>query len=223
MTDALDTYALALEMLVAKLQADRCALAAVLLGSLAYDTIWERSDIDLLVVIQESSKKKEGVCLVEAGVNIPCAIATRSEFRRRLEGSIRGSFLHSLLLQGRMPFSRDEALSELFDARHGLADRDRAAQLLNAASRMKSVSIRLSWLVRIVPCPLVHFRSRLTLPPRQRMTTEVRRSPAEGGPRPIHRLSAGVSEGPRAHASRKRERRRAGYRMASRAPSSEPA
>ena len=134
MTDVQELYSSALDSLVAKLQADHAVLAAVLLGSLAHDTVWQRSDIDLLVVTQESSRKKEGFCLVESGVNIHCSLATRSEFRKMLEGSVQGSFIHSMLVKGRMLFSRDEPLEELFDSRHALADRDRATQLISRAS-----------------------------------------------------------------------------------------
>lgn len=131
--DVQGLYSSALDALVAKLRADPAVLAAVLLGSLAHDTVWQRSDIDLLIVTQES-RKKEGLCLVERGVNIHCSLATRSEFRKMLEGSVQGSFIHSMLLKGRMLFSRDEPLQELFDSRNALADRDRAIQLVSRAS-----------------------------------------------------------------------------------------
>jgi hypothetical protein len=129
-----ETYAAALEALLGKVKADPCVLAAILLGSMAHDTVWQRSDIDLLLVTQEAKRKKEGLCLVEAGINIHCSLATRSEFRKMLEGAVQGSFIHSLLLKGKMLFSRDEPLSELFEARKALGERDRAIQLLRVAS-----------------------------------------------------------------------------------------
>ncbi|MCC6728039.1 MAG: hypothetical protein IT208_01745 [Chthonomonadales bacterium] len=103
----------------------------MLLGSLAYDTVWRRSDIDLVLVVQEAPRRNEGLCLVERGINIHCMTATRSGFREMLEGAVPGSFVHSLLGKGRMLFSRDEGLLHLFDTRHGLGERDRASQILN--------------------------------------------------------------------------------------------
>lgn len=134
MDDVQETYDTALQTLISKVQADPYILAAVLLGSLAYDTVWRRSDIDLLLVTQETRLKREGVCLVESGVIIHSILTTRSEFRRMLEGSVQGSFLHSLLAKGRMLFCREEPLAELFEARHRLGEGDRALQLLCAAS-----------------------------------------------------------------------------------------
>jgi uncharacterized protein len=134
MDDVQEKYETALQTLISKVQADPYILAAVLLGSLSYDTVWRRSDIDLMLVTQETRLKREDYCLVEEGVNIHCFLNTRSAFRRMLEGSVQGSFIHSMLVKGRMLFCRDEALTELFEARQRLSERDRAIQLLLAAS-----------------------------------------------------------------------------------------
>src|SRR5437588_5285855 len=107
MSDVQTIYAEALETLVEKLRADSYIVAAVLLGSLAYDTVWERSDIDLLLVTEETRQTTEGVSLVEMGVTIHACLLTRSAFRKLLEGSAHGSFLHSMLGKGQMLFSRD--------------------------------------------------------------------------------------------------------------------
>lgn len=130
MTDVQSQFEFALQSLMAKVQTDRCVLAAVLLGSLAHDTVWQRSDIDLLLVVEETKVKKEGLSLVEGGVNIHTTLTTRSEFRKLLEGSVQGSFMHSLLVKGRLIFSRDEPLKELFEQRHHLGERDQTIQML---------------------------------------------------------------------------------------------
>ncbi len=124
----------ALQTLVSKLQADSCILAAVLLGSLSHDTVWHRSDIDLLLVTQEVRLKQKSVSLLESGVNIHAGLIPRSEFRRALEGAVQGSFMHSILVKGRMLFCREEALAELFEDRHRLSEQDRAIQLLQVIS-----------------------------------------------------------------------------------------
>jgi hypothetical protein len=136
MSNIQEIYAAALDALVTKVRTDSTIVAAVLVGSLAYDTVWERSDIDLVLVTEEGREQKEGVCLVESGVNVHCTLVTRSQFRKMLEGSAQGAFVHSLLGKGRMLFSRDAPLVDLFDARHGLGERDRRAQLLRVASRV---------------------------------------------------------------------------------------
>lgn len=129
-----EKYRAALQSLIRKVQTDPAILAVVLLSSRSYDTVWHRSDRYLLLVTQETRLKREGCDLVEEGVNIHCLLKTRSEFRRALEGSMDGSFLHTRLAKGRMLFCRDEALTELFEARQCLRERERAVALLQTAS-----------------------------------------------------------------------------------------
>jgi len=132
--DTRTRYEAALEALLAQVRQDPYILASVLCGSLAHDVVWDRSDIDLLLVTQEVRRKAGGLSLVEDGVNIHASLVPRGEFRRMLEGSIQSSFLHSLLSKGRMLHCRDEALDALFaDARGRLGARDREIQLLEAA------------------------------------------------------------------------------------------
>jgi len=127
-------YQEALESLVEKLQRDPYILAAILLGSLSHDIVWDKSDIDLFLVAAEGKHREKSFSLVERGINVHASLMTRSEFRKALEGSIGSSFVHSLLSKGRLLFSRDEALEELWETRHGLGDRDRRVRLLEQAS-----------------------------------------------------------------------------------------
>jgi uncharacterized protein len=130
-----EKYEVTLQSLISKIRTDPTILAAILLGNPSYDTEWRRTDIDILLVTEEIRLKREGVCLVEAGVNIHGFLNTRSEFRRLLEGSAQRD-IHFMLARGRMLFSRDETLVEMFEARRGRSDghRDSAVQLLNAAT-----------------------------------------------------------------------------------------
>ncbi len=142
-----ERYARALETLVGKLREDPYVLAAVLFGSLAHDVVWEKSDIDLLLVTQEVRRKPGGLCLVEDGVNIHTVLSTRSEFRKMLEGSIQSSFTHSMLSKGRMLFCRDETLAEMFEDRRHMGARDRQIQLLRwGAGVLPAVAKAEKWL-----------------------------------------------------------------------------
>src|SRR5687768_4273030 len=51
-----------------------------------------------------------------------------------MEGAIQSSFAHSLMMKGRLLFSRDDSLAELFERRHHLGARDREVQLLKAGA-----------------------------------------------------------------------------------------
>src|SRR5437763_10969977 len=92
----------ALDTLVEQVKEDRSILAAILCGSLAHDTVWEKSDIDLaLVTIDDRKVETADLALYVDGVNVHAFLVPRTQFRSTVEGSRRNSFLHSLLAKGR--------------------------------------------------------------------------------------------------------------------------
>lgn len=128
-------YQQALDSLVEKVRRDHWIVAAILMGSLSHDVVWEKSDIDLLLVREEGKQKSEGYSLVEAGINIHAILMTRSEFRKLMEGALQSSFMHSaVLMKGRLLFTHDEAIGELFERQDRLGARDREIQLLRAGA-----------------------------------------------------------------------------------------
>ena len=133
-TAARRRYEAAVEILVGKLKQDATIIGAALSGSLSHDTVWEKSDIDLLIISQDDKKKAEGYCLVADGINIHAMMITRSGLKKTLEGAIQSSFMHSLLTKSRMLYCRDEALADLFAQKETLGARDREIQLLQAGS-----------------------------------------------------------------------------------------
>lgn len=129
------TFREALDDLVEQVKADRSILAAILCGSLSHDTVWEKSDIDLaLVTIDDKKAESTDVALYSNGVNIHAFLTPRAEFRKAVEGTIRNSFLHSLLAKGRLLYTHDESITDLFARLQGIGERDTQVQLLQAAT-----------------------------------------------------------------------------------------
>lgn len=130
-----ERFARAVDALVGQVRADRSILAAVLCGSLSHDTVWEKSDVDLvLVTIDDRVVESTGVSLHAAGVNVHALLLSRSEFRRTVEGSLRNSFMHSFLAKGRLLYTHDDSIARLFDSLRELGERDTRVQLLRAAT-----------------------------------------------------------------------------------------
>jgi predicted nucleotidyltransferase len=125
----------ALEALVAQVKEDRSVLAAILCGSLSHDTVWAKSDIDLvLVTIDDKKVEQSDLALYSDGVNIHAMLIPRAEFRRMVEGSVRNSFMHSFFAKARLLYTHDPTIADLCGALHGLGDRDTNLQLLRAAT-----------------------------------------------------------------------------------------
>jgi predicted nucleotidyltransferase len=126
----------ALDTLIAQVKGDRSVLAAILCGSLSHDTVWAKSDIDLVLVTIDDNRKTEAssLSLYADGVNVHAILVTRTEFRRLVEGSIHNSFMHSLLAKGRLLHTHDETIADLCARLHEIGARDTHLQLLRAAT-----------------------------------------------------------------------------------------
>ena len=128
-------FAAALASVIDEVKHDRAILAAVLCGSLSHDTVWEKSDIDLvLVTIDDRLVPSGDKSLYADGVNIHALLVPRADFRKMVDGSVRNSFLHSFLTKGRLLYTHDPSIADLFAALSGIGDRDTQVQLLRAGT-----------------------------------------------------------------------------------------
>ena len=125
----------ALDALVDQVRHDRSILAAILCGSLSHDVVWEKSDIDLLLVtIDDKQVQQSDVPLYADGVNVHAILIPRAEFRKTVEGSLHNSFVHALLAKGRLLYAHDETIADLCARLEAIGSRDTEVQLLRAAT-----------------------------------------------------------------------------------------
>lgn len=133
MASAQQKFNAALEALIERVKQDRSILAAILCGSLSYDTVWDKSDIDLVLVTKDDDKPAdEGIALYADGINVHALMMPRAEFRRAVEGSIRNGFQHSFLAKGRLLYTHDATIARLCEQLHVIGERDIQIQLLHA-------------------------------------------------------------------------------------------
>jgi predicted nucleotidyltransferase len=142
-------FADALEALVAGIKKDRSILAAILCGSLSHDTVWEKSDIDLLLVTADDRNATgSDIALNADGVNVHANLLPRAEFRKVVDGSVQNSFFHSLLAKGRLLFTHDDTIADLLSRLHDLGSRDSRLQQLRAAiSALPAIDKAHRWLI----------------------------------------------------------------------------
>lgn len=138
---------------VERVKQDPHILAAILFGSLSYDAVWAKSDIDLMLIGPESKSnpKKSAAkafALTEGGLNIHAVLWPRSEFRQLIEGSLQSSFMHSSFAKSKLLFSRDPSIQELYENVHTLGSRDQQVQVLRAATNVLPILYKAEkWLV----------------------------------------------------------------------------
>ncbi len=123
----------ALESFIGKVRQDRYIIAAILFGSLAHDTVWRKSDIDIMLVGREEKPIKE-FYLVENGVNIHAVLLPRSKFKQSIEGSLQGSVWHSTFALSTLLFTTDDTIRAYYQDVRSVGSHDRQMRLMTAGS-----------------------------------------------------------------------------------------
>jgi hypothetical protein len=128
-------FTAALHALVEQVKTDRSVLAALLCGSMSHDTVWAKSDIDLVLVTIDDKKVEQGdLALYADGVNVHTILVPRRQFRAMVEGSMHNSFVHSFLTKGRLLYTHDDTIAALCGTLADLGRRDTELRLLQAAT-----------------------------------------------------------------------------------------
>lgn len=110
-------------------------LAVLLCGSLSYDRVWTKSDIDLVFVTVDDRKvETSDLSLYADGLNVHAILVPRVEFRRMVEGALRNSFAHSFLTRGRVLYTHDPTIETLCSSLADMGRRDQQIQLLRAGT-----------------------------------------------------------------------------------------
>jgi len=105
----------AVDSFVSKVKDDPNVIAVIVCGSVAYDVVWEKSDIDMTVIVRDQNLKCNYYCIVEDGITINVDLKLRSEFKRQLERNLAGSFGQSYYSKGKIVYTSDESLYEYFE------------------------------------------------------------------------------------------------------------
>jgi uncharacterized protein len=142
-------FAAALDELIVQVRRDRSILAAILCGSLSHDAVWEKSDIDLVLVTLDDKKvERSSVALYADGVNCHAFLLPRAEFRKVVEGAQRNSFMHSMLAKGRLLYTHDATIEALCARLQEIGERDSRLQLFGAAAHaLTCIDKAHKWLV----------------------------------------------------------------------------
>lgn len=130
-----ETFTAALAALTEQVKHDTSVLAAILCGSLSHDTVWAKSDIDLVfVTVDDKATPSSGLAIESHGVNVHALLIPRTTFRKIVEGSTDDLFMRSFLAKGRLVYSHDPTIGTLLARLHDIGERDAQIQLLRAAT-----------------------------------------------------------------------------------------
>jgi predicted nucleotidyltransferase len=131
-----ERYDAAVNSFISKVKDDPNIIAVIVSGSLAYDVVWEKSDIDMTVVVRDQILKNKYYCIIEDGITINAELMTRSDFKRGVEREIGGSFSQSYLAKGKIVYTTDDSLCEYFEDLKKLGSDDIALSIFYSASML---------------------------------------------------------------------------------------
>jgi len=133
--NARQRFEAALDQLIEQVQQDRHILAAILCGSLSHDEVYDKSDIDLVLICTDDKKTKgHGVSLVVDDINIHTSVTPRDSFKKSIEGASTNSFSHSTYAKSKLLFTKDPTIESLFDQLHHIGSRDTDFHLLRSGA-----------------------------------------------------------------------------------------
>jgi hypothetical protein len=130
-TQTQQRFQAALDGLTAQLEQDYYVLAAIVYGSVARGEAWEKSDIDLTIVVRDDQERTAGHrWLDHQGINVSAEITSRRGLKRVMDGTLQGSIEHSIRSHARLLFCKDESIAAWYNESERIGAHDRAIQLL---------------------------------------------------------------------------------------------
>ena len=143
-----ERYQKAIDQFIEKIKDDSNVIAVIVSGSVAYDVIWEKSDVDMTVVVRDQQIKSNSLSVVEDGITFNVYIISRSMFKRGMERAFGGSILQSYLSNGKIVYSTEESLYEYFEDIKQIGEDDMAITMLHLAGELISTMHKVQkWMI----------------------------------------------------------------------------
>ena len=93
----------------------------------------------MLVTVDDRKVAAGDIPLYADGVNVHVLLVPRVEFRRTVEGALQGSWIHSFLAKGRLLYTHDPTIEDLFARLASRGRRDTAILMLGAATAVLAI------------------------------------------------------------------------------------
>lgn len=118
------------EKMKTSLYENKQCIAAYLLGSVSHDKIWEWSDIQFAVVLDDGYKGKPYYKLIEDGMFVAVGVYTLTSFKNFINSTDIDNYIWKAFSKSTKLFSGDLLLDELFEEAFYIGDVDREKEML---------------------------------------------------------------------------------------------
>jgi len=124
----------ALDAFITFIKQDNSIQAALLFGSLIEGNIWEKSDVDLILISNDEKTPYKFYWLDQDELNFQVTVYSRNRFKRMFEQNLSGSWFQHMIGTSRILFSNDETINEYVQQVQSPGKRDVELQILNVIS-----------------------------------------------------------------------------------------
>lgn len=131
-----ERYKDAVNSFIERIRDDPNVIAVIVCGSLSYDTVWEKSDVDMTVIVRDQKLVNRSYCILEDEIVFNVFLIPRSDFRRNMEKAVSGSFTHSYFSKGQIVYTTDESLYEYFEELKQPGEKDIELSMLSCACNL---------------------------------------------------------------------------------------
>lgn len=118
------------QSVIGRLQANKKAVAAILLGSPSHDLIWEWSDLQILCIMEDLYKGPVDYHLLESGTAVLLNMRKRNEFLTYLQQTHTEDYYYCAVYKGTVLFTKDDMLMEEIGDLYRIGDRERETEML---------------------------------------------------------------------------------------------
>ena len=121
-------YDAAIKSFAERLKNDPNIIAVLVAGSVYHGTVWEKSDVDMTVVVRNQALTRRSFGIYEDNILLNVYVIQRSELKRGMEKSIGGLFGQSIDATTKIVYTADDSLYEYIEENRviGRADAEKA-------------------------------------------------------------------------------------------------
>lgn len=135
-------YQRAFNSLIERLKSNDNVLAAMVFGSVVTGDLWDKSDIDLFVMVEEKITGIRNIYTEEKGVPVHIKLMSKSRFMQFYEEDLRGGFMHRIFASSRLVFSKDSDITNRYDSGRYYPDVDRERwSMVYLGNMLKSIGV----------------------------------------------------------------------------------
>jgi hypothetical protein len=118
-------YQKAFNSVIDRIKIDESVLSVMVFGSMVTGDLWEESDIDLFVIVKQTTDEIRNIHTEEKGVPVHIKLMGKEKFIQIYSDNLKGGYMHRIFSSSRLVFSKDMDITVRYDGGRFFPDVDR--------------------------------------------------------------------------------------------------